>query len=53
MSRIEEVEILSRPRWWELVAEGKGVVARRGLEEAGGKSRTRRRETGYKAGAAG
>jgi hypothetical protein len=29
--------------------EGEGVVARQGLEEAGGKTRGRRTETGYKA----
>ena len=33
----------------ELLANGKGVAARRGLEEAGGKSRTRRTGIGYKA----
>lgn len=37
----------------EPLAEGKGVAARRGLKEATGKARTRRTETGYKAGRAG
>jgi len=32
-----------------MLAESKGVVAREGLEEAGGKTRTRRTGSGYKA----
>lgn len=43
------MKVLYGPKWSEPLAEGKGAVARQGLEEAIGKTRTRRTEIGYKA----
>lgn len=47
------MKVLYGPKWSEPLAEGKGVVVRQGLEEAIGKTRTRRTGTGYEAGVRG